>query len=88
VDSYLESACTQSLDIGHQFDSHGTAAAAAIAAAGIEEFGAPSRFERPLMSGLVVVAAGCGHWIHRNHSKCCVSSPPSENFKFSLVTHS
>jgi hypothetical protein len=46
VDSYPESACTQSLDFGHQFDYHGTAAAAAaIAAIGVEEFGTSSRFE-------------------------------------------
>jgi hypothetical protein len=42
-DSYPESACTQLLDLGHQFDFHG-AAAAAIAVVGIEEFGASSRF--------------------------------------------
>jgi hypothetical protein len=43
-DSYPESACTQLLDLGHQFDSHG-AVVVAIATAGIEEFGASSRFE-------------------------------------------
>jgi hypothetical protein len=60
VDSYPESACTQSLDFGHHFDSCGTAAAA-IAIVGVEESGASSRFEWQLMSHLVVVAAGCGH---------------------------
>jgi hypothetical protein len=40
------------------------------------------------MLGPMVVAAGCGHWNHRHHSECCVSSPPSEKFEFSLVTHS
>jgi hypothetical protein len=61
VDSYLESACTRSLDHGHQFVSHGAAAAAVVAAPRIEEFGASSLFERPLMSGFVVVAISCGY---------------------------
>jgi hypothetical protein len=60
VDSYPKSACTRSLDFGHHFDSRGTAAAA-IAAAGVEEYGASSRFERQLMSHPVVVVACCSH---------------------------
>jgi hypothetical protein len=34
VDSYPESACNQSLDLGHQFDSHGAAAAVAACVEG------------------------------------------------------
>jgi hypothetical protein len=43
MDSYPKSSCTQSLGLGHLFDSHGTAAA--IVATGVEEFGASSQFE-------------------------------------------
>jgi hypothetical protein len=43
VDSYPESACTQSLDFGHHFDSHGAIATAVAACVGGS--GAASRFE-------------------------------------------